>query len=374
MMKVIVALDSFKGTLSAVEACKIVSMALEELRPDVEVILKPMADGGEGTALAMMAARNGEWISKKVTGPLPDMEVDAGFVWFENNKTALVEMAIANGLPLLSKKEQNPLNTSTYGTGELIKAAIEYGARKILLAMGGSATVDGGVGAAMALGWQFLDEKGGAILDGGAALGQLSKIIKPRVLNLPPIEVLSDVDNPLCGRYGAAVTYGPQKGATPEMVEQLENNILRLSEIVKKQLNKDIKNIPGAGAAGGLAAGAIVFMDASVVLGIDTIMAQNNIFHELKDADWIITGEGSFDQQSLRGKVVSGIVKAASNTNAKVAVMAGQSFVPEDEYKKFGIAVVASCKNDDMSLDYALNNPHRCLASAARELIATFIK
>jgi glycerate kinase len=352
-MKVVIAMDSFKGTLKAYEACEIIGDAISEITSDVQLVIKPMADGGEGTAQAMIKAANGRWISRTVMGPLPDMEVEAGFAWFEDDGTALVEMATASGLELLSAGQMNPLKTTTYGTGQLIKAALEYGASKVLLAVGGSATVDGGLGAAMALGWKFLDHKDEPVPLGGAGLDKIEKIIRPESLGLVPVEVLCDVDNPLCGEHGAAKVYAPQKGATPEMVEQLEKGLAHLAELAREQLQREIE-VPGAGAAGGLAAGTIAFMDGIVVSGIETVMARSNLRAELESADWVITGEGCFDRQSLYGKVVSGILKMASQSHTRVAVLAGQVNISQQEYQKLGIATAISCRDENMSLDYAL--------------------
>jgi len=348
-----------------------------------------MADGGEGTARAMIKAANGRWIPQTVMGPLPDMQVEAGFAWFDDDRTALVEMASASGLDLLSTEQMNPLNTTTYGTGQLIKAALEYGAHKILLAVGGSATVDGGIGAAMALGWKFLDHQDNPVPLGGAGLEKITKIVRPDPAlplrcndgQLAPVEVLCDVDNPLCGEHGAAKVYAPQKGATPEMVEQLEKGLARLAELVRKQLQLDI-DVPGAGAAGGLAAGAIAFTNAAVVSGIETVMAFSNLRAELESADWVITGEGSFDQQSLYGKVVSGILKLvsaravagmASQSHTRLAVLAGQVNIPQQEYKKIGIATAISCREDNMSLDYAIKNSRALLYSAAQRFAKQYL-
>ena len=371
-MKVVVATDSFKGTLEADRACEIIAEAIYECVPDVQIVIKPMADGGEGTARAMMRACSGRWISRKVMGPLPDMQVDAGFAWFED-KTALVEMASASGLELLGPEQMNPLKTTTYGTGELIRAASEYGASKILLAVGGSATVDGGLGAASALGWKFLNDKGGQIPLGGAGLEELIKIIEPENFSLVPVEVLCDCDNPVCGESGAARVYAPQKGATPEMVERLEKSLSHLAEVVQAQLQRDICNVPGAGAAGGLAAGAIAFMNARLVSGIGTVIARSGLRVELKSADWIITGEGCFDYQSLSGKVVSGVLKTASQTKTRVAVLAGQVKIPPEVYQKAGIVTAISCKPDSMSLDEAVKNSHALLYSAAKRFADEYL-
>ncbi len=382
-MKIVIAMDSFKGTLKAYEACEIIADAISESAPEAQLVLKPMADGGEGTAQAMIKAANGRWVPQTVMGPLPDMQVEAGFAWFDDDRTALVEMASASGLELLSAEQMNPLNTTTYGTGQLIEAALEYGARKILLAVGGSATVDGGIGAAMALGWKFLDHQDNPVPLGGAGLEKITKIVRPENLSLVPVEVLCDVDNPLYGEKGAAKVYAPQKGATPEMVEHLEKGLARLAELVRKQLQRDI-DVPGAGAAGGLAAGAIAFMDATIVSGIETVMARSNLRAELESADWIITGEGSFDRQSLYGKVVSGILKLvsakaqagagmASQSHTRLAVLAGQVNIPQQEYQKIGIATAISCKDDNMSLDYALENSRALLHSAAQRFAKQYL-
>lgn len=368
-MKIIVALDSFKNSLSAVKACQIVAQTVSKNLPLAEVIQKPMADGGEGTAQAMIIALNGKWIPVNVTGPLPDMHLNAGFAWFQDSRTALVEMACASGLELLTKEQMNPLKTTTFGTGELIKAAAEYGARKILLAVGGSATVDGGTGAANALGWKFLNDKGEELPLGGAALEKLETIIKPLEVTLPQIEVLCDVDNPLCGRQGAARVYGPQKGAGPKMVELLENNLARLSNVVKQQLGIEINDIPGAGAAGGLAAGAVAFMNAKLLSGIETIIQYVRLPQEMQNVDWIITGEGSFDYQSLSGKVISGIAKKAAKTNCKVAVIAGKVDVTKQDCQKHGIIAAIPCKKMNMSLEYALENAQMLLQSAAQDFV-----
>ncbi|MHC4912872.1 MAG: glycerate kinase [Planctomycetota bacterium] len=341
--------------------------------PSAELVIKPMADGGECTAQAMIRAASGRWIPQRVMGPLADMQVEAGIAWFEDDKTALVEMASASGLELLSKEEMNPLKTTTYGTGQLIRAALDYGAHKILLAVGGSATVDGGLGAAMALGWEFLDTEGNPVPLGGAALELTAKIVEPEDLKLVPVDVLCDVDNPLCGERGAARVYGPQKGATAQMVEQLEKGLRHLAVLVQEQLARDINNVPGAGAAGGLAAGALAFMNAALVSGIETVMARSNLRTELHSVDWIITGEGSFDRQSLYGKVVSGIASLALKSHARLAVIAGEVSVPEKEYQKLGIATTIGCRKKDMSLDYALANSRKLLRSATQHFAKEYL-
>jgi len=395
-VKIVVALDSFKGSLTAVQACDIVAQAIRSIVPAAEVVTRPMADGGEGTAAVLMAAAGGQWIGATVMGPLPEMEVEAGFVWLPDSRTALVEMATASGLPLLRPEQRNPLHTTTYGTGQLIQAALDHGATHILLAIGGSATVDGGVGAAMALGWRFLTQDGQEIGLGGGQLARIAKIVAPvrsvlvraslRRSCVPArrlsgergrspyeetphgvtVDVLCDVDNPLCGERGAARVYGPQKGATPEMVEQLDAGLAHLARRVKEQLACDIAELPGAGAAGGLAAGAVAFLNARLVPGIDAVMSQTRLPQATAGADWVITGEGSFDEQSLQGKVVSGVVRVARAAGAKVAVCAGQVRLPPEEYRPAGIETAIACMEPGMELDYAIAHSAELLAGAAR--------
>jgi len=379
IMKIVIAMDSFKGSLKAYEACDIIADVIARALSDVIIVIKPMADGGEGTARAMIEAADGTWIAHITMGPLRQMRVEAGFAWFKDG-TALVEMASASGLELLKFEQYNPLKTTTYGTGQLIKAAVEHGATKVLLAVGGSATVDGGLGAAMALSWKFLDYHKNPVPLGGGGLEKIAKIIRPEPSLLlsrdgkpVAVEVLCDVDNPLCGEHGAAEVYGPQKGATPQMVKQLDKGLAHLAKLVREQLGKVIENIPGAGAAGGLAAGAVAFMDATIVSGIETVMARSNLRQELESADWVITGEGSFDRQSLSGKVISGILKMARQTNTRVAVIAGQVNIPPAEYQKLGITAAVPTKPDDMPLDEALCQSRALLAAAVKRFATQYL-
>ena len=372
-MKVVIATDSFKGTLRADEVCAIIEEEIVHRISDVTVAIKPMADGGEGTARAMMAATGGQWINREVMGPLETMRVKAGFAWMPD-RTAIVEMASASGLELLSPEQLNPLNTTTYGTGELIKAAIDYGAKKILLAVGGSATVDGGVGAATAFGWEFLNENEEPIPLGGGGLETINRILNTKEEHESiPTEVLCDVDNPLSGEKGAAKIYGPQKGATPAMVERLDNGLRHLARLVREQLNREIENVPGAGAAGGLAAGAIAFMNASLVSGIETVMAHSHLRDELESADWVVTGEGCFDRQSLSGKVIAGVLKMARQYNTRVAVLAGQVNIPPEEYTKMGIDIAIAAKPDNIPLDVALKKSRTLLRSATRIFVEKYL-
>ncbi len=368
-MKIIVATDSFKGSLSAEKACDIIAKVLAGHDGNAEIITRPMADGGEGTADAMIASCEAEWVTATVMGPLPDMEVRAGFAWLPDSKTALVEMAKASGIILLKQKQLDPLRTTTYGTGQLIVKALEKRPEEILLAIGGSATVDAGIGAAMAMGWQFLDEQGEPVTTGGAAIEKIADIIPPEHKITADVKVLSDVDNPLYGPNGAAEIFGPQKGADPETVKRLDKAIEKMARLVKEKLNIDIADIPGAGAAGGLGAGGVAFMNAEIVSGIEEIIKTAGLRADLQKADWVITGEGRFDGQSLRGKVVSGVLKCAQQTGAKTAVIAGEVLIEEPEYKKIGIADAIGLKKDGMTTAYAIENCENLLEKTAREFI-----
>jgi len=364
-MKIVVALDSFKGSLSAPGACEIVKRAIGSVLPDCRIIVKPMADGGEGTAGAMISACNGRWIERIVTGPLYKMKARAGFAVLDS-ATALVEMASASGVELLKPEQRNPYKTTTYGTGELVAAAADYGAKKVLLAVGGSATVDGGTGAAAALGWGFLDENDEKIRPCGGRLLEIKKILPPAKPITAGIEVLSDVDNPLCGPQGAAKVYGPQKGASAEMVEKLEAGLLHLAALITEQIGIDVRVLPGAGAAGGLAAGAVAFMKASIVSGIETVIEYSGLKEAITDADWVITGEGKFDSQSLRGKVVSGVVRLIKQTPARTALIAGRIALPPEQLRNLGIDAAFGCMDGGVDEQYAMENAEALLADAAK--------
>ena len=365
-MKIVVALDKFKGSLTATRACEIVRGALQTARPEWQIVVKPMADGGDGTAEVLQSALGGEWILQRVTGPLQAMPSTGKYVWVNDRKWAVIEMATASGLVLLRTEHRNPLRTTTHGTGELIEAAAKRGAQKILFGVGGSATVDGGVGAAMALGWRFFAANGRRVGQGGGELEQIARFEAPANLKLPEIEVMCDVDNPLCGENGAARVFGPQKGATTDMIERLDAGLCQLANVVKEQLGKDIADVPGAGAAGGLAFGAMAFMNAKLVPGIDTVMATSGLQEALTGANWVITGEGCFDEQSLRGKVVAGVARAARNLGVKVAMIAGNATRPKTE----DIAILLTLRKEGMSLEQAMANAEKLLAESAREMAA----
>ena len=367
MPRIVIAMDSFKGSLTAAQACAAVTRGILRERPDVEIIERPMADGGEGTTRTLIAAVGGEWVDEKVMGPLPNMKIDAGYAWLPTAASgALVEMAQASGLALLTEDRLDPLQTTTYGTGELLRAAVERGAKRLWLAVGGSATVDGGVGAAMALGWKFCDREGASIGHGGGELKRIESIVPPTPFDLPPVEVLCDVDNPLCGELGAAAVYGPQKGATPEMVERLEAGLAHLADVVERDLGRQIRDLPGAGAAGGLAAGAVVFLNATLVSGIEAVIEASGLDEDLVSADWVVTGEGRLDGQSLYGKVVSGISDLARKCGTEVAVLAGSVKLPPENVSVSGINAIEAARPEGMPLETALAEAEPLLTAAAR--------
>ncbi len=367
-MKVVVAMDSFKGSLSAAEACEAVARGIRQETPHVELVLCPMADGGEGTAETLISATGGTWIPARVTGPLPGTEVEAGYAWLPGEPPgALVEMAAASGLALLRPDELDPLHTTTFGSGQLLAKAAERGAERLWLAIGGSATVDGGTGAARALGWRFLDAEGEEVGLGGGELERIVHLERPaRADPLPPLEVLCDVDNPLLGPRGAARVFGPQKGATPEMVERLEAGLAHLADVVERELGVDVREIPGAGAAGGFGAGAVAFLGGRLVSGVDAVMNANGLRRAVEGAAWVVTGEGRFDDQSLHGKVVSGVLRVAAGAGARVAVVAGSVRLTPELASAHGVEVAEAAAPEGVPLPEALARAGEFVEAAAR--------
>ncbi len=368
-MNVLIALDSFKGSLSAREACRIVARTLEKRMPSCRPAILPLADGGEGTAETLVAGYGGRMLRfPGITGPLLGMNVEAALGWLETRATAVIEMAQASGLTLLAQNQRNPLLATTLGTGELLRNAMGLGARKILLTLGGSATVDGGTGAARALGWRFLDRHGNDLPHGGGPLVDLHAIIPPAKRPVVRMTVLCDVTNPLCGPRGAAVVYGPQKGATPETVDLLDRALSRLAEVINRDLGLSIGALPGAGAAGGFGAGAVAFLGGVLQPGMEAVARLVDLEDALRRSDWVVTGEGRFDEQSLCGKVVDGVCKAVRGRNTRVAVVAGSVTLPEQAWKDAGIALVESCAPHGMSPAEAIRRARPLLSAAAARL------
>jgi len=344
-MKIVVAPDSFKESLRAKEVAEIIEEGIKRVFPQVEVIKVPLADGGEGTIEAILEARGGKVISQEVASPLGE-RIKAHFGILDDGFTGIVEMAQASGLSLVPHPQRNPLLTTTYGTGELIKAALDRGCKRIIVGIGGSATVDGGAGMVQALGAKLLNGKGKQISFGGGSLGEIVSIdmssLDSRVKNTEVL-VASDVDNPLCGPKGAARVYGPQKGATPEMVKTLEKNLAHFAMMIKKYLNKEVKNIPGAGAAGGLGAGLIAFLGAELRPGIKLMIEASRLEERIKGADLVISGEGRIDEQTVYGKTPVGVAEMAKKEKIPVIIIGGEIRGDVEALYERGVDAVVSC-------------------------------
>lgn len=324
-MKIVIAPDSFKESLTALQVAQAIEIGFKKIFPDAEYIKVPMADGGEGTVQSLIDVWQGQSMVTEVTAPLGN-KVLAEWGLSADRKTAIIEMAAASGLHLVAENERNPLITGSYGTGELIKAALNFGVEKIILGIGGSATNDAGVGMLQALGATFLDDEGKPLVAGGAALKRLSKIdlsaLDPR-LATTQIEVACDVDNPLCGERGASAVFGPQKGATAAMIKELDAALSLFSQKVKQQLNKDIANIAGAGAAGGMGAGLQLLPKCRLKSGVDIILEATHLSKVVADADLVITGEGRMDSQTVYGKTPVGVAKTAKRFHKPVIAIVG---------------------------------------------------
>src|SRR5581483_9365506 len=333
-MRVLVAPDKFRGTLSAAEAARAIAAGWRRVRPSDRVEEVPMADGGEGTLDALLSVLGGERRRVRVRGPLGD-PVDAAFgLTAERPARAVVEMAAASGLALVSEPRRDPLRASTYGTGELIRAACRAGAREVIVGLGGSATTDGGAGMAQALGIRLLDAEGREVgSGGGGALVQLAGIdaggLDPDVRRARFVAAC-DVEAPLTGPGGAAAVFGPQKGASRADVEVLDRALAHLAAIIHRDLGLDLRDVPGAGAAGGLGAGLVAFLGAHLRPGVGVVMEAVGLPARSEAADRVITGEGSFDAQSLLGKVAGGVIRAAREVGVPVVVLCGRSEVGVD--------------------------------------------
>jgi len=357
-MKIVVAPDSFKGSLTAIEVSDAIEKGIREIFPEAEIIKIPMADGGEGTVQCLVNATRGKILEEKVIGPLGD-EVLASYGILADKKTAVIEMAAASGLTLVPEGKRNPLITTTYGTGQLIKAALDKGCRKMIIGIGGSATNDGGAGMVQALGVKLLDQEGEEIGFGG---GELKKIIRIDIscldnrLSNTKVLVASDVNNPLCGPKGASRIYGPQKGATPEVIEELDKSLAHFAELIKRDLYKDIKDVPGAGAAGGLGSSLMTFLNAELRPGIEIIIEVVKLEQAIKDADLVITGEGKIDSQTIYGKAPIGVAKIAKKYTIPVIAVAAIIGDDADIVHQYGISSLISVSGQPMRLDEPLPN------------------
>jgi len=351
-MRIVVAPDSFKGSLSAVSVANAMEEGILTVFPDAEVIKVPIADGGEGTIEALVVATGGQLIAQQVLGPLGE-SIEACFGVLGDGETAVIEMAAASGLPLVPPEKRDPRITTTYGTGQLITAVLDRGIRKLIIGIGGSATNDGGMGMARALGVKFLDGIGNSLPSGGAALAQLVTIDINQLdsrLAETTIVVACDVDNPLCGPRGASAVYGPQKGATVEMVAELDAALANYATVAKNATNIDVAEYPGAGAAGGLGAGFLFFTDAKLLPGVDIVLEAVHFSDIVKTANFVITGEGCTDFQTAYGKAPVGVARIAQRHYVPTLCLSGSLGTRYEEVLQCGISGLMSIVPRPMNL------------------------
>jgi len=368
-MKIVIAPDSFKESLSAPEVAQAIARGWLAVYPDAEIVLCPMADGGEGTVDAVLAATGGERREQVVQGPLAT-PVTAHWGWLGDG-TAVIEMAAASGLHHVPSGQRDPQVTSSYGTGELIIAALDAGATRIILGLGGSATNDGGSGLLRSLGVRFLDAGGNELRPGGAALAALQRVdlsaLDKRLHNVQ-VEVAADVDNPLCGPKGASAVFGPQKGASAQQVEELDAALARLAEVVGEALGEDFSTFPGVGAAGGLGFAAKAFLGARFRPGIELVAELSGLADAVRGADLVITGEGRLDAQSLHGKTPVGVARVAREQGVPVIALAGSLGEGYQQVREAGIEACFSLAPGPITLEQACANAGRELEARAADL------
>lgn len=374
-MKILVAPDSYKGSLTAIEVADVMEEGIKKACPMANVIKKPIADGGEGTVETILNAIGGSYQHLTVTGPT-GKPIEAKFGILSDQYTAVIEIASASGLMTISAEDRNPLMTTSYGTGEIIKKALDKGCRKLVIGLGGSATNDGGVGMAQAVGIRFLDDYGREIGLGGERLTDIALIdvsgLDPRIQEAELV-IASDVNNVLCGEDGASAVFAPQKGATPEMVDKLDRALQHLATVIKKQLDIDIANTKGAGAAGGLGAGLMAFLNAQMHSGIATVFEFTKIENDVKIADLIITGEGQTDQQSVFGKVPYGIGNLAQKYHKPVICISGSVTEGAEKLYDHGVKVVIGAVQSPMSLEDAIFNSKELVMKATERTMRAIL-
>jgi len=350
-MNIIIAPDSFKGSLTAVAAADAIEQGIRAVAPAAELVRVPLADGGEGTVQALVDSTGGRFIQQRVMGPLRE-PVDAFFGILGDDTTGVVEMAAASGLALVPLERRDPRLTTTYGTGQLIAAAMDRGCKKIIVAVGGSATNDGGAGMAQALGASLTDQNGAQIGPGAAELGRLAKIDISHMderIQRTEFYIATDVSNALCGPDGASAVYGPQKGATPEMVPELDAWLAHYARIMQRDLKQDVADRPGAGAAGGLGAGLMAFLGAQPRMGIAIVLEAVDFESYLEAADLVITGEGQIDAQTAYGKTLTGVGRLARRHGVPVVALAGSIREEADRLAEIGIDAAVSILPGPMS-------------------------
>ncbi len=361
-MKIILAPQALKGSLDAEAVGQAMAEGVRIALPDAEIAIIPVADGGEGTVRALVAATDGQLLHTRVTGPLGEpVEAEWGLLGtgttVSGEKTAVIEMAAAAGLPLVPQARRNPLVTTTRGVGELLRAALDAGCKRILIGIGGSATNDGGAGMAQALGARLLDADGHILPPGGAALARLARIdVSSMDTRLPQtaVRVASDVTNPLTGPEGASAVYGPQKGATPEMVAELDAALVHYAAILKRDLGADVENIPGAGAAGGLGAGLLAFARAELVPGARLVFEALRFDERVAGADLIFTAEGRLDAQTAYGKAVGAVAAAGQRLGVPVVALAGAVALDDAALLALGLAAALPLADGPLTLEESM--------------------
>ncbi|HHT42750.1 MAG TPA: glycerate kinase [Firmicutes bacterium] len=372
--QIVIAPDSFKGSLGSTEAAKAMARGVQRVLPEAELTLLPLSDGGEGLVESLVVASGGRLLEYEVTGPL-GTPVQAQLGLMGDGQTAVIEMAQASGLVLVPDEERNPLLTTTFGTGELISKALDLGCTHLIIGIGGSATNDGGMGMAQALGVRFLDADGELLGSGGGELARLESIdcsrLDPRLEDVR-IEVACDVNNPLTGPQGAAHVYGPQKGATPEMVEFLDQGLARYDRILQRDLGQDVGRVPGAGAAGGLGAGLMAILKGKLVSGIELVLNVLEFDEKVRGADLVITGEGKFDAQSAYGKVPMGVAQRSRAFGVPVVVIAGTVLPSAEVLHQEGVSAYFSILNRPMTLKEAMEGAGELLENQTAEVIRLF--
>lgn len=356
-MKVVIAVDSFKGSINSYDIGISVQKGINNVFPMANIQIVSMADGGEGTVDALVRESGGNKIYLNVHGPLMD-KINASYGIMGDNKTAVIEMASASGLPLISEEYRNPMNTTTYGTGELIKDAISKGCREIIVGIGGSATNDAGMGMLQALGYEFFDRDNNLLGYGGKELQKVDHISTVNVidgLNETHFTIACDVDNPFYGPKGATHIYGKQKGADDDMINDLDLGLKHFASIILRDFHKDISQVPGSGAAGGLGGGFLAFLNAELEPGVDIVIDELNLKEIVKDADFVITGEGRLDHQTSMGKTPVGVAKCAKEFNIPVIALAGSISEGAEEVHNHGIDAFFSIISKPITLDEAMN-------------------
>ena len=374
-MRVLIAPDSFKDCLTAPQVIHAISRGLLKVQPETQIIGKPVSDGGEGLLQTLIDNLEGRYVESVVNDPLM-RPLSAKLGILDQQATAVIEMAQASGIELLSQSERNPMLTTSYGTGQLISKALDEGFRKLIIGIGGSATNDGGVGMAQALGVKLLDASAQPIAAGGAGLAQLQTIdietLDPRISDCQ-IQVACDVKNPLTGDSGASAVYGPQKGATEQMVETLDQNLTHLASLILEFLDKDISDIPGAGAAGGLGAGLVAFLDAELVPGFDIVASMLDLENEVANADLVITAEGKIDQQTKFGKAPYGVAMIAKKHRKPVYAFAGQIGGAKEELIQLGFTDVISISDSTITVEESIRRAPELLETSAAKVFQNFL-